>query len=68
MARFTRGFDMDAAATHLGKRDRKFVRWIERIGPLPQEGWSCAATVTGARKVLERTVDCGGLCAVGDAP
>ena len=39
MARFTRGFDMEAAAAHLGKRDRKFVRWIERIGPLPQEGW-----------------------------
>jgi len=39
MAKFTRGFDMDAAAAHLGKRDRKFVRWIERIGPLPQEGW-----------------------------
>jgi DNA-3-methyladenine glycosylase II len=39
MARFPRGFDMEAAAAHLGKRDRKFVRWIERIGPLPQEGW-----------------------------
>src|SRR4249919_372928 len=39
MAKFTRGFDMDAAAAHLGKRDRKFVRWIERIGPLPQDGW-----------------------------
>ena len=39
MAKFTRGFDMDAAAAHLGKRDRKLVRWIERIGPLPQEGW-----------------------------
>ena len=39
MAKFTRGFDMDAAAAHLGKRDRKLGRWIERIGPLPQEGW-----------------------------
>ena len=39
MARFTRGFDMDAAAAHLVKRDRKFGRWIERVGPLPQEGW-----------------------------
>ena len=39
MAKFTRGFDMDLAAAHLAKRDRKFGRWIERIGPLPQEGW-----------------------------
>jgi DNA-3-methyladenine glycosylase II len=40
MAKFARGFDMDAAAAHLVKRDRKFGRWIERIGPLPQEGWT----------------------------
>ena len=39
MPKFARGFDMDAAAAHLAKRDRKFGRWIERIGPLPQEGW-----------------------------
>jgi len=26
------------------------------LGPLPREGWSRAATVTGAGKVLERTV------------
>jgi DNA-3-methyladenine glycosylase II len=39
MPRFSRGFDMDLAAAHLAKRDRKFGRWIERIGPLPQEGW-----------------------------
>ena len=39
MPKFTRGFDMDVAAAHLAKRDRKFGRWIERIGPLPQEGW-----------------------------
>jgi DNA-3-methyladenine glycosylase II len=39
MPRFARGFDMDLAAAHLAKRDRKFGRWIERIGPLPQEGW-----------------------------
>jgi len=39
MPKFTRGFDMDAAAAHLAKRDRKFGRWIERIGPLPQDGW-----------------------------
>ena len=39
MPRYSRGFDMDAAAAHLARRDRKFGRWIERIGPLPQEGW-----------------------------
>ena len=39
MPKFSRGFDMDAAAAHLARRDRKFGRWIERIGPLPQEGW-----------------------------
>ena len=40
MPKFARGFDMDAAAAHLAKRDRQFGRWIERIGPLPQEGWT----------------------------
>ena len=40
MAKFTRGFDMDVAAAHLARRDRKLGRWIDRIGPLPQEGWS----------------------------
>ena len=40
MPRFVRGFDMDAAAAHLARRDRKFGRWIERIGPLPQDGWT----------------------------
>src|SRR5688572_16447730 len=39
MAKYTRGFDVDAAAAHLAKRDRKLGRWIERIGPLEQEGW-----------------------------
>ncbi len=39
MPKFTRGFDLDAAAAHLARRDRKFGRWIERIGPLTQEGW-----------------------------
>jgi DNA-3-methyladenine glycosylase II len=39
MAKFTRGFDMELAAAHLAKRDRELGRWIERIGPLPQEGW-----------------------------
>jgi len=40
MPRFARGFDMDAAAAHIAKKDRKFGKWIERIGPLPQDGWS----------------------------
>jgi DNA-3-methyladenine glycosylase II len=40
MPKFARGFDMEAAAAHLARRDRKFGRWIERIGPLPQDGWS----------------------------
>ena len=39
MARFPRGFDMELAAAHLAKRDRKLGRWMERIGPLPQDGW-----------------------------
>jgi DNA-3-methyladenine glycosylase II len=39
MPKFTRGFDMGAAAEHLARRDRKLGRWIERIGPLEQEGW-----------------------------
>ncbi len=34
MARFRRGFDLELAAAHLAKRDRKLGRWIERIGPL----------------------------------
>ncbi|WP_146909181.1 DNA-3-methyladenine glycosylase family protein [Arenimonas daejeonensis] len=34
MPRQSRGFDLDAAAEHLRKRDRRFARWIERIGPL----------------------------------
>jgi DNA-3-methyladenine glycosylase II len=39
MPGYARGFDLDLAAAHLSKRDRKLGRWIERIGPLPQEGW-----------------------------
>lgn len=39
MPRFTRGFDLDSAAAHLARRDRKLGRWIARIGPLPQAGW-----------------------------
>lgn len=39
MGTYPRGFDLDAASAHLAKRDRKFGRWIERIGPLAPEGW-----------------------------
>jgi len=39
MAKYSRGFDLDAAAAHLAKRDRKFGKWIERIGPITPEGW-----------------------------
>lgn len=34
MAGVVRGFDLDAGAAHLARRDRKLGRWIERIGPL----------------------------------
>ena len=34
MARHVRGFDLEAGAAHLARRDRKLGRWIERIGPL----------------------------------
>lgn len=34
MARHPRGFDLEAAAQHLRRRDRRFGRWMDRIGPL----------------------------------
>ena len=34
MPRYSRGFDIDTAAAHLRRRDRKLGRWIDRIGPL----------------------------------
>ncbi len=34
MPRHRRGFDLEAAQTHLARRDRKLGRWMERIGPL----------------------------------
>lgn len=34
MARHVRGFDLEAGAAHLARRDRKLGRWIQRIGPL----------------------------------
>src|SRR3982750_864939 len=54
MPRYTRGFDMDAAAPHIAKKDRKLGRWIERIGPLPQDGWRKPfdTTDTLARAIL----------------
>ncbi|MGH8112528.1 MAG: DNA-3-methyladenine glycosylase family protein [Rhodanobacteraceae bacterium] len=32
-----RGFDVEAAADHLAKRDRKLGRWMRRIGPLDHD-------------------------------
>ena len=37
MARIARGFDVEAAAAHLAKRDKRLARWMERIGPLPAD-------------------------------
>jgi DNA-3-methyladenine glycosylase II len=34
MARQRRGFDLDAAEQHLRRCDRRFGRWIDRLGPL----------------------------------
>lgn len=34
MPRYPRGFDIDLAAAHLRRRDRKLARWMDRIGPL----------------------------------
>lgn len=34
MPRYARGFDLDLAAAHLRRRDRKLARWMDRIGPL----------------------------------
>ncbi|KFN49733.1 DNA-3-methyladenine glycosylase family protein [Arenimonas composti] len=40
MARYPRGFDLDAGIAHLRRRDRRFGRWIDRIGPLDvAAGW-----------------------------
>ena len=39
MTRHPRGFDLELAAAHLAKRDRKLGRWIARIGPIETEGW-----------------------------
>jgi DNA-3-methyladenine glycosylase II len=40
MPRFSRGFDTDAAAEHLARRDRKLGTWMKRIGPIaPDPRW-----------------------------
>ena len=40
MPRHGRGFDTDAAFAHLGKRDRKLVAWMKKIGPIkPDPRW-----------------------------
>ena len=35
-ARYTRGFDIDAASRHLRKVDKPLAAWMRRIGPLPE--------------------------------
>lgn len=40
MPRFRRGFDTDAAAAHLGRRDRRLGAWMKRLGPIaPDPRW-----------------------------
>ncbi|MGO4551855.1 DNA-3-methyladenine glycosylase [Lysobacter sp. 2RAF19] len=40
MARRTRGFDTDAAWSHLTRRDRKLGKWMEKLGPIaPDPRW-----------------------------
>lgn len=38
MPRFRRGFDIEAAVTHLSRRDPALGAWIQRVGPLPDAG------------------------------
>lgn len=38
--RHPRGFDLDEAAAHLARRDRKLGRWIAKIGPVDTSGWT----------------------------
>ncbi len=38
--RFARGFDTAAAFDHLGRRDRKLGKWMQRLGPIaPEPAW-----------------------------
>lgn len=40
MPRHARGFDTDAAFAHLGKRDRKLGKWMQKLGPIaPDPRW-----------------------------
>ena len=40
MPRHARGFDTVAAFEHLGKRDRKLGKWMQKIGPIaPDPRW-----------------------------
>ncbi len=41
MPRYGRGFDIDAAQTHLQRVDKRLASWMRRVGPLPApEGWA----------------------------
>jgi len=37
MPRIARGFDVDAAAAHLARRDKRLAAWMKRVGPLPAD-------------------------------
>ena len=37
MPRIVRGFDVEAAASHLAKRDKRLAAWMKRVGPLPAD-------------------------------
>lgn len=39
MAKYERGFDIDAAVAHLSRRDKKLGRWIQKIGALEIDAW-----------------------------
>jgi DNA-3-methyladenine glycosylase II len=39
MEKHARGFDIDAAAAHLSRRDKKLGRWIQKIGALEVGAW-----------------------------
>ena len=40
MPRYSRGFDTDAAAAHLGRRDRRLGPWMRKLGPIePDPRW-----------------------------
>lgn len=37
VARIARGFDVEAAAAHLARRDKRLAKWMQRVGPLPAD-------------------------------